>query len=63
MTTGTRHSTITVRTGVKSPTEDRRTYHDETIQWKATGRPAMTVVKSENRRRNKAARASRKKNR
>ena len=52
-----------VRTGVKTPTDDRRTYREETITWKATGRPAMTVLKTRNRRRNKMARASRKANR
>ena len=63
MTTGMLTQQITVRTGVKTPTADRREYRTETIQWKATGRPAMTVLKARNRRRNKIARASRKANR
>lgn len=63
MTTGMLSQQITVRTGVKTQTEDRREYATETIQWKATGVPAMTVKKTRNRRRNKIARASRKANR
>lgn len=59
MTTGYRYATITVREGIRPPW----TYKAENIQWKATGRPAMTVLKARNRRRNRIARASRKANR
>lgn len=59
MSVGHRHTTVTVREGIRPPWR----YRQETITWKATGRPAMTHLKARNRRRNRIAKASRKANR
>jgi len=50
---------IGVRKGVKTPTEDRRTYEEQTMTWSATDETPFTK-KARNRRRNRVARASRK---